>query len=59
MDDAGERAVIPFAHVPGECYWIWCKDAIAKLEQHRRMIREREKLVREFRRIAEKVAKCS
>jgi hypothetical protein len=44
--------VIPFAHQPGQCYWIWTKDPAAKLEQHRRMIREREKLVREFQRLA-------
>jgi len=46
--------VIPFAHVPGECYWIWCKRPEAKLEQHRRMIREREKLVREFQRATQR-----
>jgi hypothetical protein len=42
--------VIPFARVPGECYWIWSKNPEAKLRQHRRMIEAREKRVWEFNR---------
>ena len=46
--------MIPFAPKPGECYWTWTPDPVAKLEQHRRMIRERERLVREFQRVTKK-----
>jgi hypothetical protein len=46
---------IPFERVKGECYWIG--NDLAKLEQHRRMVRDREKLARQFRKVSEKQCK--